>query len=116
MSFNVVQVVDGAVNPGSTKASGLPQSVQTYCYGNDKLYSSVYTFKHQRGQFATNNTFFQSETAGARPRAPVQNQHAREFLITAGGVYVPCIYSYARRVTLGDSGLCCCVCVTSFGR
>ena len=36
-----------------------------------------------------------------------------------GGVYAPCIYSQCQvRVTAGDSGLCCavcvCVCVTSF--
>ena len=30
----------------------------------------------------------------------------------SGGVYS--IYSHARRGTLGDSGLCCCACVTSF--
>ena len=36
---------------------------------------------------------------------------------TSGGVYAPCIYSHARWVTVGDSGLCCCfTCVTSFER
>ena len=32
--------------------------------------------------------------------------------------YVPCIYSHACQVvvTVGDSGLCCRVCVTSFER
>ena len=33
---------------------------------------------------------------------------------TWGGVCVPCIDTHARWVTVGDSGLCCCVCVTSF--
>ena len=32
---------------------------------------------------------------------------------TCGGVYVPCIYTHARWVTVGDSGLCC-VCVRYF--
>ena len=35
----------------------------------------------------------------------------------SGGVYVPCIYTACQvRITVGDSGLCCCVCVTSFER
>ena len=34
---------------------------------------------------------------------------------TSGGVYVPCIYTHARWVTVGDSGLCC-TCVTYFER
>ena len=34
----------------------------------------------------------------------------------SGGVYVPCTYTHARWELpyWGDSGLCCCVCVTSF--
>ena len=32
---------------------------------------------------------------------------------TSGGVYVPCIYTHVRWVTAGDSGLCCCACMTS---
>ena len=35
---------------------------------------------------------------------------------SSGGVNVPCIYSHAGWVTVGDSGLCCCVCLTSFQR
>ena len=35
---------------------------------------------------------------------------------TSGGVYVPCIYSHAWWITVGDSGLCCCTCVTYFER
>ena len=37
---------------------------------------------------------------------------------TSGGVCVPCIYTHARsvRVTVGDSGLRCCTCVTYFER
>ena len=27
------------------------------------------------------------------------------------GVYVPCIYTHAKWVTVGNSGLCCCTCV-----
>ena len=36
---------------------------------------------------------------------------------TSGTVYVRCIYTHARsRVTVCDSGLCCCACVTFFER
>ena len=35
---------------------------------------------------------------------------------TSGGVYVPCIYTHAKRVTVSDSGLCCCTCVTYLER
>ena len=35
---------------------------------------------------------------------------------TSGGVYAPCIYSHARLVPAGDSGFCCCVCMTPFER
>ena len=35
---------------------------------------------------------------------------------TSGGVYVSCMYMHTRWVTVGDSGFCCCACVTSFER
>ena len=35
---------------------------------------------------------------------------------TCGGVYVPCVHACQVRVTVGDSGLCCCTCVTYFKR
>ena len=36
---------------------------------------------------------------------------------TSDGIYVPCIYTpHQVRVTVGDSGLCCCTCVTYFER
>jgi len=58
-----------------------------------------------------------------RPRALVQNQHTREITSAAKMMYlrwwsyVPCILLACHvSVTVGDSGLCCCVCVTSFER
>ena len=33
---------------------------------------------------------------------------------TSCGLCVPCIYMHARWVIIGDSGLCCCTCVTYF--
>ena len=35
---------------------------------------------------------------------------------TSGGVYIPSTYTHARWVTVGNSGLCCCTCVTYFER
>ena len=35
---------------------------------------------------------------------------------TSGGVYLPCIYTQMYLVFTRNSGLCCCACVTSFGR
>ena len=38
----------------------------------------------------------------------------RNQVCTSDGVYVPCIYLCARGVTVGNSGLCGCVCVMFF--
>ena len=35
---------------------------------------------------------------------------------TSGWVCVPCIFTHARWVTVGDSGLCCCTVITYFER
>ena len=57
-----------------------------------------------------------------RPQALVQNQLSGELIsarnrgCTSIGVYVPCIYTHARWVTVGHSGLCCCTCLTYFKR
>ena len=57
-----------------------------------------------------------------RPQALVQNQQPGELISArnrgcpSSGVYVPCIYTHARWVTVGNSGLCCCTCVTYFER
>ena len=57
-----------------------------------------------------------------RPQALVQNQQPGELIsarnrgCTSSGVYVPCIYTHARWVTVGNSGFCCYTCVTYFER
>ena len=42
------------------------------------------------------------------------NSHLHVPGITSGGVYVSCIYTHAKSVTVGDSCLFCCTCVSYF--
>ena len=43
-------------------------------------------------------------------------KHESKLGCTFGGVNYLVIIACQMRVTVGDSGLCCCVCVTSFER